>query len=62
MNRTASRLVATLGVLGLSSVALAGCTDNTPNAAAGGAGTTGPGPLQVVATDTECGVSAKEAP
>lgn len=62
MNRSTSRLVATLGVVGLASVALAGCTDNNPNASAGASGSGGAGPLTVAASDTECAVSAKEAP
>ena len=62
MTRTAQRRIATLGVVGLAATALAGCTDNNPAASAGASGTNGGGPLSVVATDTECGVSAQQAP
>lgn len=59
MNRSTHRLVAGLGVVGLTSAVLAGCTDNSPTASSSA---TNGGPLQVVATDSECGVSANQAP
>lgn len=59
MNRSTHRLVASLGVVGLTSAVLAGCTDNSPTASSSA---TNGGPLQVVATDSECGVSANQAP
>ncbi|WP_040156172.1 iron uptake system protein EfeO [Mobilicoccus massiliensis] len=56
------RLTSTAGVLALAVAGLAGCTDNNPGASAGSGGTSGGGPLTVAASDTECAVSAQEAP
>jgi iron uptake system component EfeO len=55
-------LVAAFAATGLA-LALSACTENSPSASAGGSGSAGaPGKLTVTATDSECQVSAGQAP
>lgn len=58
-SRAAVRTAPALGLALLLTGSLAGCTDNSP---ADAAGADGPAALSVAATDTECSVSATEAP
>ncbi|MCH8611661.1 iron uptake system protein EfeO [Arsenicicoccus dermatophilus] len=58
-----TRLAATGTVLALSALALTACTDNPGTSqAAGTSGGAAPGTLTVTSTDTECRVSAAQAP